>query len=156
MACGGVRAFAGRGGGGGGGRGCARLGVAGARGEAAAGFPHVMKVGLPALHSTRRRGSDEACARLDALMAIMSSLDDTCLLHRGGWAGLNEARCWRSMRSCCGATPPPVAAPTCWRPACFWTTCNARCEDLMEILRFTYPAARAVARRAHVGVVGSG
>src|SRR5580658_4820927 len=38
---------------------CARFGVSGARGEAAAGFPHVMKVGLPALHSTRRRGSDE-------------------------------------------------------------------------------------------------
>jgi triphosphoribosyl-dephospho-CoA synthase len=71
---------------------CARFGVSGARGEAAAGFPHVMKVGLPALHSTRRRGSDEACARLDALMAIMSSLDDTCLLHRGGWAALSAAR----------------------------------------------------------------
>jgi triphosphoribosyl-dephospho-CoA synthase len=71
---------------------CARFGVSGARGEAAAGFPHVVKVGLPALHRTRRQGSDEACARLDALMAIMSSLDDTCLLHRGGWAALNAAR----------------------------------------------------------------
>ena len=38
----------------------------------------------------------EAClktvARLDALMAIMASLDDTCLLHRGGPAALRAAK----------------------------------------------------------------
>ena len=73
-------------------RACRRFGVGGARGEAAAGFPHVLGLGLPALQSARRRGSDENCARLDALMAIMTSLDDTCLLHRGGWAALEAAR----------------------------------------------------------------
>jgi triphosphoribosyl-dephospho-CoA synthase len=71
---------------------CRRFGVSGARGEAAAGFPHVLQVGLPALHRARRRGCDEHCARLDALMAIMSSLEDTCLLHRGGWSALCAAR----------------------------------------------------------------
>jgi len=71
---------------------CRRFGVAGARGEAAAGFPHVLRIGLPALHAARRRGAAESCARLDALMAIMSSLDDTCLLHRGGWAALRAAQ----------------------------------------------------------------
>lgn len=69
-----------------------RYGVAGARGEARAGFPHVVNVGLPALWAARAEGVDETCARLDALMAIMASLDDTCLLHRGGRAALEAAQ----------------------------------------------------------------
>lgn len=73
-------------------RACRRFGVRGARGEACAGFPHVLRVGLPALQRTRAHGADETCARLDALMAIMSSLDDTCLLHRGGWPAVTAAR----------------------------------------------------------------
>ena len=71
---------------------CREFGVAGARGEARAGFPHVVAVGLPALAAARRRGAPESSARLDALLAIMSSLEDTCLLHRGGWAALHAAR----------------------------------------------------------------
>jgi triphosphoribosyl-dephospho-CoA synthase len=71
---------------------CREFGVAGARGEARAGFPHVIAVGLPALAAARRRGAPESCARLDALLAIMSSLDDTCLLHRGGWGAVHAAR----------------------------------------------------------------
>jgi triphosphoribosyl-dephospho-CoA synthase len=71
---------------------CRRFGVRGARGEAASGFPHVLKVGLPALRGARARGIDETRARLDALMAIMASLDDTCLLHRGGWPAVAAAR----------------------------------------------------------------
>jgi triphosphoribosyl-dephospho-CoA synthase len=66
--------------------------VPGARGEAQAGFPHVLTIGLPILHRSRQEGSSETQARLDALLAIMASLDDTCLLHRGGWAALNTAR----------------------------------------------------------------
>jgi triphosphoribosyl-dephospho-CoA synthase len=71
---------------------CREFGVGGARGEATAAFPHVTEVGLPALVAARRRGATESCARLDALLAIMSSLDDTCLLHRGGWAAVEAAR----------------------------------------------------------------
>jgi triphosphoribosyl-dephospho-CoA synthase len=73
-------------------RACARYAVEGARGEARAGFPHVIDIGLPALRRTRRRGSDESSARLDALLAIMASLDDTCLLHRGGRVALRAAQ----------------------------------------------------------------
>jgi triphosphoribosyl-dephospho-CoA synthase len=69
-----------------------RYKVSGARGEAEAGFPHVLTIGLPILHRSRQEGSSETQARLDALLAIMASLDDTCLLHRGGWAALNTAR----------------------------------------------------------------
>ena len=68
------------------------FGVRGARGEAENGFPHIIKGGLPALLAARRRGVSEEHARLDALMAIMSSLVDTCLLHRGGWRALDLAR----------------------------------------------------------------
>jgi triphosphoribosyl-dephospho-CoA synthase len=69
-----------------------RFGAAGARGEAHAAFPHAIRVGLPALRAARGRGVSEDRARLDALMAVMSSLDDTCLLHRGGLAALDTAK----------------------------------------------------------------
>jgi triphosphoribosyl-dephospho-CoA synthase len=71
---------------------CRRYGVGGARGEAVAGFPHVVEVGLPAMWAARAHGADETCARLDALMAIMATLDDTCLLHRGGISALQAAQ----------------------------------------------------------------
>ena len=73
-------------------RACRRYGVRGARGEAVAGFPHVIEVGLPAMWAARANGADETCARLDALMAIMATLDDTCLLHRGGISALQAAQ----------------------------------------------------------------
>jgi triphosphoribosyl-dephospho-CoA synthase len=69
-----------------------RYQVSGSRGEAQAGFPHVRTIGLPILHRSRQQGSSETQARLDALLAIMASLDDTCLLHRGGLAALNTAQ----------------------------------------------------------------
>jgi triphosphoribosyl-dephospho-CoA synthase len=71
---------------------CRLFGVPGARGEAAAGFPHVVQVGLPQLQRARECGHDETSARLDALLAIMASLDDTCLLHRGGRPALEAAQ----------------------------------------------------------------
>jgi triphosphoribosyl-dephospho-CoA synthase len=69
-----------------------RYGVAGARGEALSGFPHVVDVALPALRRKRRSGAPEQIARLDALLSIMSSLDDTCLLYRGGQTALAAAK----------------------------------------------------------------
>ncbi|MBY0357251.1 MAG: triphosphoribosyl-dephospho-CoA synthase [Candidatus Obscuribacterales bacterium] len=67
-------------------------GVKGARGEAQAGFPHVTAVGLPYLRHRRKEGFSESSARLDTLLGIMSTLDDTCLLYRGGMAALNTAK----------------------------------------------------------------
>ncbi|MFI9587396.1 triphosphoribosyl-dephospho-CoA synthase [Streptomyces sp. NPDC052236] len=61
----------------------ARYGAAGARGEARAGFPHVRR-GLKALRTARSAGTDEDRARLDALLTVMSTLQDTALLHRAG------------------------------------------------------------------------
>jgi triphosphoribosyl-dephospho-CoA synthase len=70
----------------------ARYGVSGARGEATAGFPHVVNIGLPVLRSGRLKGLSEDEARIDALLAVMASLDDTCLLHRGGQPALDAAK----------------------------------------------------------------
>jgi triphosphoribosyl-dephospho-CoA synthase len=53
-----------------------RFHVDGARGEAAAGFPHVMRVALPALHAGH--------ALPDVFLRLVASVDDTCVLHRGG------------------------------------------------------------------------
>lgn len=69
-----------------------RYGVAGARGEAFCGFPHVVDIGLPMLRSRRASGAMEEVARLDALLSIMSHLDDTCLLYRGGDEALVTAK----------------------------------------------------------------
>jgi triphosphoribosyl-dephospho-CoA synthase len=69
-----------------------RHGVAGARGEACDGFPHVMQIGLPTLRKQRKAGYPEEVCRLDALLSIMSRLDDTCLLYRGGTDALNVAK----------------------------------------------------------------
>jgi triphosphoribosyl-dephospho-CoA synthase len=69
-----------------------RYGVAGARGEARRGFPHVVGVALPALQAARTAGRPEQSARLDALVALIVHVDDTCLLHRGGHAALQDAQ----------------------------------------------------------------
>jgi triphosphoribosyl-dephospho-CoA synthase len=66
-----------------------RYGAGGAVAEAQDGFPHVVGDGLPTLRSCRRRGESTDAATLNALMAIMASLDDTCVLHRGGLCGLH-------------------------------------------------------------------
>ena len=69
-----------------------RYGVAGARGEARCGFPHVVGIALPALRTAREAGCPERLARLDALVALIASVDDTCLLHRVGRVALRDAQ----------------------------------------------------------------
>ncbi len=60
-----------------------RYGATGALGQAQSGFPTVTEHGLPAL----RAGGPTR-----ALLALMAHLDDTCLLHRGGRAGLSDVQ----------------------------------------------------------------
>lgn len=62
--------------------------VPGAREEAQQAFPHITRLALPQLHRSRAAGANEEEARLDALMAIMTSLSDTCVLSRAGMTGL--------------------------------------------------------------------
>ncbi|WP_287812502.1 triphosphoribosyl-dephospho-CoA synthase, partial [Pseudomonas sp.] len=65
-----------------------RYGAGGARAEAQAGFPAVLEHGLPHLRASRLAGHGEQNARLDALLAIMATLADTCVLYRAGPEGL--------------------------------------------------------------------
>ncbi|WP_434649775.1 triphosphoribosyl-dephospho-CoA synthase [Pseudomonas sp. D1-2] len=65
-----------------------RYGVRGAREEAQLAFPAVTGLGLPQLKRSRAAGAGEQNARLDALLAIMTTLADTCVLYRAGEAGL--------------------------------------------------------------------
>ncbi|WP_242346971.1 triphosphoribosyl-dephospho-CoA synthase MdcB [Anaeromyxobacter terrae] len=69
-----------------------RHGVGGARAEAAAGFPHLFDVALPALRSSLHRGAPRAAAAVQCLLSAIAVLPDTNLLYRGGAAGLAFAR----------------------------------------------------------------
>jgi len=66
---------------------CQRYHTGGARAQAMQGFPHV-HAALTELHHKRAQGICESQARLDALLRIMTTLDDTCILHRAGLPGL--------------------------------------------------------------------
>lgn len=66
-----------------------RYGARGAREEAQLGFPSALQRGLPQLHKSRANGHGEQNARLDALLAIMTELADTCVLYRAGEPGLH-------------------------------------------------------------------
>ncbi|MCP1498448.1 triphosphoribosyl-dephospho-CoA synthase [Pseudomonas migulae] len=66
-----------------------RYGVRGAREEAQLGFPSVLQRALPQLKRSRAVGHGEQNARLDALLAIMTNLADTCVLYRAGEQGLH-------------------------------------------------------------------
>lgn len=66
-----------------------RYGARGAREEAQLGFPAVTQRALPQLLRSRAAGHGEQNARLDALLAIMTSLADTCVLYRAGEEGLH-------------------------------------------------------------------
>jgi triphosphoribosyl-dephospho-CoA synthase len=69
----------------------AKYGAAGARGEARAGFPHVRRA-LDALAKARTAGATEPQARLDALLTVMSTLQDTGLLHTAGPVALRHVQ----------------------------------------------------------------
>jgi triphosphoribosyl-dephospho-CoA synthase len=65
-----------------------RYGARGAREEAQLGFSAVIQRALPQLKRSRAAGHGEQNARLDALLAIMTNLADTCVLYRAGEQGL--------------------------------------------------------------------
>jgi triphosphoribosyl-dephospho-CoA synthase len=97
-------------------------GVGGARIEAQFGFPHVIKIGLPHLRKRRQAGATETSCRLDTLLTIMSSLDDTCLLYRGGLQALERAKSGANEVIALGGTDNPrglAAVLICWQPPYF-------------------------------------
>jgi triphosphoribosyl-dephospho-CoA synthase len=69
-----------------------RYGAFGAREEACNDFPHVTGLALPALREQRTAGHPEEISRLNALLGVMSQLDDTCVLYRGGTEALGVVK----------------------------------------------------------------
>lgn len=78
-----------------------RYGARGAREEAQLGFPSVVQRGLPQLYKSRQQNAGEQNARLDALLAIMTELADTCVLYRAGPEGISTMQ--RGARAVLGA-----------------------------------------------------
>jgi len=66
--------------------------VAGARQEAAAGFPHVFNLGLPTLQESLLKGVDFHCAIIQSFFSLLAVLPDNNLLYRGGEQGLLYAQ----------------------------------------------------------------
>ena len=59
-------------------------GIQGARGEAAAGFPSAVQIGLPALKKWLSAGFSLNDAAAMTLLTLISEVDDTNMVHRGG------------------------------------------------------------------------
>ena len=69
-----------------------KFAAGGARTEAAAGFPAVYNIGLPALRRHLEAGHDRETAQIGTLLALMEHLPDTNLLWRDGEDGLDFVR----------------------------------------------------------------
>ncbi|MFJ3214117.1 triphosphoribosyl-dephospho-CoA synthase [Streptomyces flaveolus] len=84
----------------------ATYGAAGARGEARAGFPHVRRAAA-ALAAARAADASEHQARLDAQLTVVSTLQDTGLLHGAGPQGLRQVQAGaRAVLEAGGASTP--------------------------------------------------
>ena len=69
-----------------------QYGAGGARAEAAAGFPSIYEIGLPALRLGRALAPDDrTAAPVQACFALIAAVRDTNLLHRGGSEGARYA-----------------------------------------------------------------
>lgn len=62
--------------------------INGAREQAQNGFPAILDIAFPALITSRQNGDSEPHAQLNALVALMAELTDTCVLSRSGMKGL--------------------------------------------------------------------
>ena len=67
-------------------------GLTGARGEAAAGFPSVRNIALPALEKSLSEGKNCNDAGLSALLALMAQVADSNILRRTGKSGLESVQ----------------------------------------------------------------
>lgn len=66
-------------------------GIHGAKSEAEEGFPSIRHYGLPAFEKALNHQSMEKTL-LNSLLNLITNVDDTCILHRGGMNGLHYAK----------------------------------------------------------------
>lgn len=67
-----------------------QYGITGVRGQAEAGFPAVLNVGLPKLEAALAAGKSINEAGCAALLAMLADTVDTNMIHRGGYALAKE------------------------------------------------------------------
>lgn len=67
-------------------------GVTGVRGEAERGFPGIFEAGLPVFTAMLHEGWDRNAAAVNALLSIMTVVEDTTVLHRCSVDGLVTMR----------------------------------------------------------------
>ncbi len=67
-------------------------GIEGARGEASRGFPSALRLALPRLRKGLAAGLSRNDALAEALLVLYTSVEDTCVLSRGGPEGLGFLR----------------------------------------------------------------
>lgn len=79
-----------------------RYRIPGAKEQAQQGFPTVINHGLAELRFSRTRGDSEEHAQVNALLAMMVDLTDTCVLSRGGWSALETMRQGARQVLACG------------------------------------------------------
>ena len=68
-----------------------QYGITGVRGQAEAGFPTVLNVGLPKLEAALAAGKSINEAGCAALLAMLADTVDTNMIHRGGYERAKEA-----------------------------------------------------------------
>ena len=88
-----------------------KYGVHGARHEAVAGFPAVVRYGLPAYQQAYRDTHCREAASVQALFAIMAQLDDTNIIWRAGLEGLAYVKAVAADYLATGGVMSPA-----WRP----------------------------------------
>lgn len=69
-----------------------KYGLTGIRGEAAAGFPSIATIALPAYRQALTKGKTENDAAVTALIHLIAHVADTNLYHRGGAEGAAYAK----------------------------------------------------------------
>lgn len=119
-------------------RACIDYGVRGARGQAQAGFPHVLRAGLPELERSRARGDAESSARVNALLAIMQRLDDTCVLARAGREGLALMQDGAGKVLCAGGIGTLAGRRLLRRLETAMLACNASPGGAADLLAATF------------------
>ena len=113
-------------------------GARGVRGEAAEGFPAVLKIGLPALKAALDQGAGLEEAGTAALLALTAGTADTNLFARGGLEGQRWAARQAGALLEGGPRPDPEAVRALDRAMIQRNLSPGGCADLLAITYFLY------------------
>lgn len=111
-------------------------GARGVRGEAAGGFPAVLKIGLPALRAALDQGAGLEEAGTAALLALTAGTADTNLFARGGMEGQRWAVRQAGALLEGGPRPDPEAVRALDRAMIQRNLSPGGCADLLAITYF--------------------